>query len=100
MDPTITSKWRLQLFCGHCDIYVNEKTYKEHRKLYCIDGKWLKSGHLQSDSSRSSSPLDLDYSSLDTQSLDDIDIANESNGDYEDDTGELIVDVGKIISTI
>ncbi len=71
---------------------MNEKTYKEHHKMYCVDGKWLKSDHLQSDSSRSSSPLELDSSSLGTQSLDDMDIS------YQHDSEESIVDLGKLIT--
>ena len=83
---------KLQLFCGHCHMYMNEKTYKEHRRLYCIDGKWLKPDHVQSDSSRSSSPLDqeVESSSLGTQSRDDMDIA------YQHDSEESIVDLGKL----
>ena len=60
--------------------------------MYCVDGKWLKSDHLQSDSSRSSSPLELDSSSLGTQSLDDMDIS------YQHDSEESIVDLGKLIT--
>lgn len=29
------------LFCEHCGRRVSEKTYKEHRRLYFHDGKWL-----------------------------------------------------------
>ena len=28
-------------FCEHCGRRVSEKTYKEHRRLYFHDGKWL-----------------------------------------------------------
>ena len=29
------------LFCEHCGKRVSEKTYKEHRRLYFHDGRWL-----------------------------------------------------------
>lgn len=28
-------------FCEHCNKRVSEKTFKEHRRLYFYEGKWL-----------------------------------------------------------
>lgn len=28
-------------FCKHCNKRVSEKTFKEHRRLYFYEGKWL-----------------------------------------------------------
>ena len=48
----------MQRICGHCDKYLNHKSYKEHRRLHFSEGKWLREMTEQPDeSSRSSSPL-------------------------------------------
>ena len=83
-------------------MYLYEKTHKEHRRLYYNEsnGKWLKSDRLQqSDSSLSSSPLEMDSSSLDTQSLNDMDADIDSNRDCEYETEESIGDIGKLPQT-
>ncbi len=44
--------------CGHCEKKVSLKTYKEHRRLYFHDGRWIKpSQGTCGEDSRSSSPM-------------------------------------------
>ena len=46
-------------FCEHCGRRVSEKTYKEHRRLYFHDGKWLFVKHAEVKEISDSTPLSI-----------------------------------------
>ena len=66
--------------CGHCGKSLGEKTYKEHKRLYYHEGRWIKQKELLPQDESSTTSSLCSEPSMDTQSRASSELHNEDGG--------------------